>query len=104
MIKKKMTLFVSALAGLWAADVIKDAQAKAIHCKGVSTKWVNDCGANGHQCASQATSDFDSSEFISMDQADCTAVKNALKNPAVKKYVKKIQSGTVVAVKRGKKF
>lgn len=104
MIKKKMTLFVSALAGLWAADVMKDAQAKSIHCTGVSMKWVNDCAANGHQCAAQATSDFDSSEFIAMSKADCNAVKKALKNSAVKEYVQKIRSGTVVAVKRGKKF
>ena len=104
MIKKKTTLFISALAGLWAADVIKDAHAKSIHCKGIATKWVNDCAANGHQCHAQATSDFDANEFISMSKEDCTAIKKALKNSAVKKYVQKIRSGTVVAVKRGKKF
>ena len=104
MIKKKMTLLVSALAGLWAADVIKDAHAKPIHCNGVSMKWVNDCAANGHQCAGQAKSDFNSKEFLAMSQADCNAVKNALKNSAVKAYVKKIRSGTVVASKQEKSF
>ena len=78
--------------------------AKKIYCKGIATKWVNDCGANGHDCASQATSNFDKNEWLKMTSKDCEAVKSALKNKAVRDYVERIQKGTIVAVKRGKKF
>ena len=104
--KKKMTLLVSALVGIFSTGfATKDAFAKkGIHCKGISTKWVNDCSANGHACAAQATKNFDKNEFLIMGKEDCMAIQNALKNQAVKDYVEKIQKGTIVAAKRGKKF
>ena len=78
---------------------------KKVPCKGVATKWVNDCGANGHDCASSAKSNFDANEWLYMSSAeDCSAVKSALKSTAVKNYIERIQKGTVAATKRGKKF
>lgn len=107
---QKKSLISSALtAGLIAAGSAHAACGgksvkNGIKCEGVATKWVNDCGANGHECASHATKNFDSKEWLKMTKADCDAVKSALKNPAVKAYVERIQKGTVVATKRGKKF
>lgn len=78
--------------------------AEEIHCQGVSTKWVNDCQANGHPCAMHAKSNFDANEWLKMKKSDCKAVKSALTSEAVKNYITRIQKGTVTAVKRGKKF
>ena len=80
----------------------KKNQAK-VKCKGVSTQWVNDCSANGHKCSGKAKTNFDKNEWLYMSQKDCEAVKKALKDPAVKNYVEKVQKATKVAVKRGKK-
>ena len=110
--KKKVVLSSAALIGALASGVTQVADASMhpskssgkIHCKGIATKWVNDCGANGHDCAGAAKSNFDSEEWLKMSPEDCKTVQNALKNKAVKNYVKRIQKGTVVAVKRGKKF
>ena len=82
----------------------KSGSSKKIHCKGIATKWVNDCGANKHKCAGQAKSNFDRNEWLKMSEKDCMTVQKALKNKAVRSYVERIQKGTVVATKRGKKF
>ena len=106
--KKKVVLSSAALIGALASGVTQTADAAKssgkIHCEGISTKWVNDCGANGHDCAGAAKSNFDSKEWLYMSPDDCKTVQKALKNKAVRNYVERIQKGTVVAVKRGKKF
>ena len=111
--KKKNLLSSAVLVGALASSVTQSANATSmhkskssgkIHCKGISTKWVNDCGANGHECAGAAKSNFDSNEWLYMPSEDCKMVQNALKNKAVRSYVERIQKGTVVAIKRGKKF
>ena len=103
--KKKIVLSSAALIGTLATGMISTANAKdKIHCKGIATKWVNDCGANGHDCHASATSNFDANEWLKMTPKDCKTVQEAIKNPVVKAYVERIQKGTVVAVKRGKKF
>ena len=75
-------------------------------CKGVATKWVNDCGggtgANRHSCAGHALVNFDKSEWLRMSKKDCHDVQMALKNPAIKAYVEKIRNGTEAAMRRGK--
>ncbi len=105
---KRITFLTSALIGLLTTGCssmsMTAAKGGKVHCKGIATKWVNDCGANGHKCASQAKSNFNRNEWLKMSKADCMTVQKALKNKAVRKYVKRVQKGTVVAVKRGKKF
>ncbi len=112
---KKDTLMKSALIGLLSSGCsmmgmkmgMKDrhpASAGTVHCKGVATKWVNDCGTNHHKCAGQAKSNFSKHEWLKMNNDDCMAVQEALKNKAVRMYIEKVQKGTVVATKRGKKF
>ncbi len=110
---KKNTLMKSALIGLLSSGCGSMMGMKmrhpasaggTVHCKGVATKWVNDCGTNHHKCAGQAKSNFHKKEWLKMSEKDCMEVKNALKSKSVRSYVEKIQKGTVVATKRGKKF
>ncbi len=101
--KKELATIALVGAVMAGTTTISNAHA-SIHCEGVATKWVNDCQANGHDCAMKAESNFDKKEWIKMDKADCAAVKEALKNKSVKAYIEKIQKGTIVATKRGKKF
>ncbi len=75
-----------------------------IKCKGIATKWTNDCGANGHGCHYHAKTDFNKNEWIGMSKADCDKIQRAIKNPAIKAYIKKIQKNTASAVKSGKKI
>ena len=87
------------------ASGTKDAPGgKNIHCEGVAMKYVNDCGANGHKCGGQAASNFQKGEWLKMSKEDCKAVKTAIKNPAIKRYLERIQKGTAAAVKSGKKI
>ena len=120
---KKGQLIASTLASLLASTSLhltaKKAEAKSKHqgkgqgakieCKGVATKWVNDCSAtdaNGysHSCGGKAKTNFDPAEWLKMSKQDCEEVQAALKKPFVKKYVEMIQTGTARAVKRGKKL
>lgn len=62
----------------------------AIHCEGVSTKWVNGCGSTaygGHSCASKAEGDFHPKEWLKFSKKDCTVIQSALKNENVKTYI-----------------
>ena len=103
--KKELTTVALAGAVLGGVAITSQtAMAKEVNCKGVATKWVNDCQANGHECAMKAIKNFDNEEWLKMDEKDCKAVKSALKSAALKRYIEKIQKGTVVATKRGKKF
>ena len=103
--KKREKVLKTVLLGALAAGPIASLKAApAYHCKGVAMKWVNDCQANGHDCRSHSSSNFDSQEWLSMDEKDCKAVQKALKNRAVKNYLEMIQKRTVSASKRGKKF
>lgn len=102
--KKELTTIALAGAVMTSCATGINTAHAGVHCEGVATKWVNDCQANGHDCAMKATKNFDKEEWIKMDKADCEAVKTALKSKAVRAYVEKIQKGTIVATKRGKKF
>ena len=106
--EKKSKLLNLAVAGaIVAGGAVNTTEAHAggYYCKGISMKWVNGCAANGHQCEFKAKTDWDKNEWLSVkNEADCKAIKTALKNPAIKKYVEKIRDTTVVAVKRGKKY
>ena len=97
-----------ALAGLVVTGCtslkVEKAKAEEIHCTGVSTKWVNDCAANNHKCSMAARTNFDQNEWLKLTSQDCQTVKEALKSPAIRSYIERIQAGTVKAVKRGKKF
>lgn len=107
--KKNKKIITAAVAGVLAQGGLlannTDAAKKGdIHCEGISTKWANDCGANGHSCANKAEKNFDGNEWISMTPADCKKIQAAVKDPAVKKYIELVQKRTVVATKRGMKF
>lgn len=96
-----MGLLVAGGAQLVAekASALKEGHVK---CKGISTKWVNDCGANNHGCGGKAATNFDKNEWLGMSPKACKAVQQAIKNTAVKAYIEKIQTGTATAVKNGK--
>jgi uncharacterized membrane protein len=106
---KKKLLMTAAILSVMNTGMMEESQASGSHnkngtkCKGVATKWVNDCSANGHGCGGQAKVNFDKEEWLSMTKDDCEAVKEALKNQAVRKYLERIQKGTAEAVKNGKK-
>ena len=102
--KKLATLAITGATVLSGSALASRSVTKDIHCEGVATKWVNDCQANGHDCASKAIKNFDGKEWLKMGAADCAAVKSALKSKSVRDYIERIQKGTVVATKRGKKF
>ena len=112
---KKNRIMATTLASLLASTAVqwlplpsakaaKKSSSNKIECKGVATKWVNDCSANGHSCGGKAQANFDANEWLKMSQGDCKAIQAALKNPAVKKYVEMVQKGTAGAIKRGKKL
>lgn len=103
---KKKALLSTALAGFLLSGVQAfggpSKSKNSVKCKGVATKWANDCGTNEHSCAGQATVNFHKEEWVYMDKSDCQAVKSALKNSAVRNYIEKVQNKTKAAVKRGK--
>ena len=108
---KKQKIVSTALMGLLVAGGAQLVAEKAsaikkgnVKCKGISTKWVNDCGANGHKCSGYAKSNFDKNEWLEMTPSDCKTLQNAIKNSAVKAYIEKIQKGTATAVGNGKKI
>ncbi|MFK7871890.1 MAG: DUF2282 domain-containing protein [Oligoflexales bacterium] len=54
-------------------------------CYGVAAKGMNDCGANGHDCAGYAKVDNDPSEWVKMPASVCKKLaKGSLKKPEKK--------------------
>ncbi len=104
----KKSIIISTILGIAAAGLTaplaEASGTEEVKCKGVSTKWVNGCDANGHACSGAAQTDFDPNEWLLMTQNDCNAVQNALMNPAVKNYVLTVRDGTVTASGKGKEF
>ncbi len=106
-LKKELPLVLCAtglITGLSVeAGKNKNTKPSYYKCKGIATKWAGDCGANGHNCAGKNNDDFDANEWVKVSRKnDCTAIQNALKNPAIKKYILDMQAKTVVASKTGK--
>jgi hypothetical protein len=102
--KKLLTIAMAGLAATVATDATAMGPGKGkVRCE-VAMKYFNDCSANGHACGGKATKNFQKGEWLSMTQKDCDAVKKALKNPAVRKYVERVYKGAAVATKRGKKI
>ncbi len=89
-------LMKAAIAGLTLTSLTTAVMASGknyVQCKGVALKKMNDCGAKGHGCSGKAKKDFDPQEWVkTKTQADCDAIQNAVKNPAVKKYLQDISS------------
>jgi len=89
-------LLAAAITGLTLTSMAPNAMASSAnytHCKGVALKKMNDCGAKGHGCAGKAAADFIADEWVkTANQADCDAIKKAIKNPAVKKYLQAISN------------
>ena len=91
---KKKVLLAAAVTGLITTGMTQNAS--AYKCKGVAPIKANGCGANGHGCGGQATSDFDANEWVKVkDEATCKAAKEALKDPKVQDYVKALVKTTI---------
>lgn len=43
-------------------------------CQGVAKAGMNDCGANGHVCAGQATVDGDANEWVYVPEGTCDKI------------------------------
>nr|WP_314900487.1 DUF2282 domain-containing protein [uncultured Deefgea sp.] len=56
-----------------AADAAKE------KCYGIAKVSANDCAANGHSCAGQATKDMDSKEWKYVAKGTCVDMKGTLK-------------------------
>lgn len=75
----KITSPVTAAAILAAALIISPVSAHAgkegyEKCKGIVKAGQNDCGANGHTCAGQATTDNDANEWIYVPEGTCEKI------------------------------
>lgn len=90
--KKKNLLLSAAITGLVLGANIQTASASGSgdkeKCKGVAAKGANSCGANGHGCGGFATKDFDAKEWVYVKKGTCAKVQEALKNEAVKEFIK----------------
>lgn len=107
---KKKVVFASTLLSA-AVSTVSPAQANdkksvvpsKVECKGVALEFINDCAANGHECAAQAKKDWDKNEWLQMkSDADCKRIQQALKSDVMKKYVENIRDQTIALTKRGK--
>jgi uncharacterized membrane protein len=56
-------LIASALAFAIAGAMQAEAQAEQVKCYGVAKAGQNDCGADGHNCHQQATTNYDPKEW-----------------------------------------
>lgn len=61
-----------------AATMATQAQAKEGHekCAGIVKAGQNDCAANGHSCAGQATKDADANEWVFVPTGTCAKIVN----------------------------
>ena len=102
---KKKQIVSCALASLWAtASVQALAPSKAlakVNCKGTATKWINDCSANGRRNTQE---NFSQKAWLKMNKEDCLSVQKALQNPAIRKYVERIQRETAKEILKGRKI
>ncbi len=76
----KKELLLSAALGLGFTALSTDAEAapkwaksgdKIVKCRGIAKKGMNDCGANGHDCAGQAKKDNDKKEWVYVPKGVC---------------------------------
>lgn len=83
-----------ALAIIASSTAMITSPAQAIveeKCYGIAKKALNDCGANGHACATQALVDNDPEEWIYVPKGTCTQFVQlcaAEKNKAVEKQTR----------------
>lgn len=104
--KKKNKVVASALLSILATGTVASGVAEGAdyQCKGVALKYTNDCGANGHECASYAKKHYDKNEWMkTASKAECTTIQNFAKTKAGRKYLIGIWNRAYVAAKRGKK-
>lgn len=72
---------VMALSGIAAADKAHAAKGDKEKCYGVVKTGANDCGAPGHSCAGQATSDNDPNEWVYMPKGLCERLTSGSLEP-----------------------
>ena len=78
---KAKTLSAVALAGAMATALSLSVTQQAVaakkdmeKCAGIVKAGKNDCGANGHSCAGQATADADPNEWIYVPAGTCEKI------------------------------
>jgi uncharacterized membrane protein len=64
-----MTLGLASISG----DVLAGKKGME-KCQSIAKAGKNDCGANGHSCAGQATTDNDPNEWIYVPQGTCAKI------------------------------
>lgn len=74
----------TALAILAAQHATPAHAAKLEKCYGVALAGQNDCAAGSHECAGQATQDYDPSSFKYVKEGTCAQVKAALRKAGKK--------------------
>jgi uncharacterized membrane protein len=79
----KKELLLSAAIGLGFAGISAEAEAAPgwakkgdtiVKCRGIAKKGMNDCGANGHDCAGQAVKDNDKNEWVYVPKGVCKKI------------------------------
>lgn len=68
LLSSALALAVAGISGANAEDKKEPAREK---CFGVAKAGKNDCGANGHSCAGQATEDENSQEWLYLKKGVC---------------------------------
>ena len=78
---KKQTIAIFLATGLvvgststLAAPKWADSGDTIVKCKGIAKMGANDCGANGHDCANQATKDNDPNEWVYVPEGVCEKI------------------------------
>ncbi|WP_432723819.1 DUF2282 domain-containing protein [Jeongeupia wiesaeckerbachi] len=78
--EKKQLLLASALAAVLGATLSAPSfAADKEKCYGVAKAGQNDCKANGHSCAGQASKDMDSGEWKFVPAGTCAKMGGSMK-------------------------
>lgn len=87
--KKQNLLMTAAIAGLIIGAPMEAQAGKKGYekCKGVAPKGANSCGANGHGCGGFAKKDYNGEEWIYVKKGQCSKIKKAMKDPALKEFL-----------------
>ena len=80
--KTKTTLILTTAAGSLALSAVATAGAPKwakpgstlVKCAGIAKKGLNDCGANGHDCAGNAKVDNDPNEWVYVPEGVCEKI------------------------------
>jgi uncharacterized membrane protein len=58
-----------------SSDVLAEKKGNNMEkCAGIAKAGMNDCGANGHSCAGQSTTDSDPKEWVFVPKGTCAKI------------------------------